>query len=128
MFKTILSYTNRLTFKAKSLFAGINVMLLGLLPGKVLAVLPASADVADGASTTSPIQMFRDFGSRGVTIAATVIGGAIVLGIGWHIYGSFTEAREKDNWKQFGITAASGVVVGAGAVVLAVLAVQYATP
>ncbi|MEN8168381.1 MAG: DUF2976 domain-containing protein [Pseudomonadota bacterium] len=109
-----------------ALYAGLNVMLLSLLPGQAFALLPAAGDVADGSSTTSPIQMFRDLGSRGVTIAATVIGGAIVLGIGWHIYGSYTEAREKDNWKQFGITAASGVVVGAGSVVLAVLAVQYA--
>jgi integrating conjugative element membrane protein (TIGR03745 family) len=127
MFKAISSYTNRLNNKVMGLIAGLNVMLLSLLPGKVLAVLPAANAVADGASTTSPIQMFRDFGSRGVTIGATVIAGAIVLGIAYHIYGSFTEAREKDNWKQFGITAASGVVVGAGAVVLSVLAVTYAT-
>lgn len=126
MFKKIRTYTKGLSAKTMALYAGLNVMLLSLLPGQAFALLPAAGDVADGSSTTSPIQMFRDLGSRGVTIAATVIGGAIVLGIGWHIYGSYTEAREKDNWKQFGITAASGVVVGAGSVVLAVLAVQYA--
>jgi len=102
-------------------------ILAFLLPGKVFALLPAAGDVADGASTTSPIQMFRDFGERGVTIAGTVIAGLIVLGIGYHIYSAFTEAREKREWGGFGVTASVGVVVAAGTVVMAVLAIEYAT-
>ena len=101
-------------------------ILVSLLPAKVFAVLPAAADVADGASTTSPIQMFRDFGSRGVTIAATVIAALIVMGVGYHIYGAFTEAREKREWGGFGVTSAVGVVVAAGTVVMSVLAINYA--
>lgn len=101
---------------------------LSILPLRVMAALPAAGDVADGANTKSPIQMFRDFGSRGVTIAATVIGAAIVVGIAWAVYSSFVEAREKNDWKKFGITAAAGVVVAAATVILAVLAVEYATP
>jgi len=103
-------------------------ILAFLLPGKVFALLPAAGDVADGSSTTSPIQMFRDLGSRGVTVAATVIAGLIVLGIAYHIYSSFTEAREKREWGGFGVTSSVGVVVAAGAVVMAILAIEYATP
>lgn len=109
-------------------FVGFSSLLLSLLPGRLLAALPAAGDVADGSSTTSPIQMFRDLGQRGVTIGATVIAGLIILGLAFHIYGAFTEAREKNDWKSFGITAAVGVVVGAGTVILAILAVEYATP
>ena len=126
MFKLLSAYTNRLSAKTAGWIASLNVLLLSLLPGKVLAVLPAANDVADGASTTSPIQMFRDFGNRGVTIGATVIGAIVVLGVGYAIYSAFVEAREKDNWKQFGITASAGVVVAAGTVIMAILAVNYA--
>ncbi len=101
-------------------------ILASLLPAKAFAVLPAAGDVADGASTTSPIQMFRDFGSRGVTIAGTLIAGLIVLGIGYHIYSAFTEAREKREWGGFGVTASVGVVVAASTVIMAVLAIDYA--
>lgn len=100
---------------------------LSALPYQVMASLPTASAVADGASTTSPIQMFRDFGQRGVTIAATVVGAAIAVGIGWAIYSSFVEAREKGDWKKFGLTAAAGVVVAASTVTLAILAVSYAT-
>ena len=127
MFKKIRTYTKALSNKTLALNAALSTLLLSLIPGPVLAVLPAATSVSDGASTTSPIQMFRDFGSRGVTIAATVITGLVVLGIGYHIYSSFVQSREKGDWKGFGITASSGVVVGAGAVVLAILAVSYAT-
>ena len=92
MFKKIRTYTKALSTKTLALFGAFNALLLSLLPGPVLAVLPAAADVADGASTTSPIQMFRDFGSRGVTIAATVIAGLSCWVLAYHIYGSFTRS------------------------------------
>jgi hypothetical protein len=126
MFKKIHAYTKALSNKTLALFATVNAMVLSLIPGPVLAVLPAANTVSDGASTTSPIQMFRDFGSRGTTIAATVIAAIVVLGIGYHVYSSFVTSREKGDWKGFGITASAGVVVGAATVVMALLAVQYA--
>jgi hypothetical protein len=126
MFKKIRTYTKALSTKTLALFGAFNALLLSLIPGKVLAVLPAANTVADGANTTSPIQMFRDFGSRGTTIAATVIAAIVVLGIGYHVYSSFVQSREKGDWKGFGITASAGVVVGAATVVMALLAVQYA--
>lgn len=98
------------------------------LPVKVMAALPTADTVADGASTTSPIQLFRDMGERGVTIGATVIGGLVAAGIAVALYTSFNEAREKNDWKRFGITAAAGVVVAASTVILALLAIEYATP
>ncbi len=103
------------------------VLMVPLIPAPLLAALPTAASVADGSSTTSPLQMFRDLGTRNITIAATSISGLIVLGIAFHIYGAFVTAREKNDWKSFGITASVGVVVGAGAVMMAILAVQYGT-
>jgi integrating conjugative element membrane protein (TIGR03745 family) len=98
------------------------------LPLKVMAALPAAATVADGASTTSPLQWLRDMGVRGVTIGATIIAGLVVMGVAAAIYTSFKESRERDQWGKFGVTSLAGVVVIATAVVFSILAVQYATP
>ena len=127
MFKKIRAYTKTLSNKTLALFATVSAMALSLIPGPVLAVLPAANAVAEGNNTSSPIKMFSDFGKTGVTIAATVIAAIVVLGIGYHIYSSFVTSREKGDWKGFGITSSAGVVVGAGTVVLAILAVSYAT-
>ena len=95
-------------------------------PG-AMAALPNAADVADGASTTSPLATTRDLFSRGITIAATIVAALLVLGATWQIYSAFVKAREKGDWKDLGVTAPLGVGLMAGGVVLAVLANTYGT-
>lgn len=97
------------------------------LPSWAWAGLPTAASVADGASTTSPLQTTRDMVTRGMTIGATVVAAAIVLGGMWQIYSSYVKAREKGDWKDLGITSAVGVGMMAGGVVISILALQYGT-
>lgn len=104
---------------------GVAVTAACYLPASVFAALPTAADVADGASTTSPIQTTRDLFSRGITIAATAVAALLVLGATWQIYTAFVKAREKGDWKELGVTMPVGVVMMAGGVVLAVLANTY---
>ncbi len=97
------------------------------MPGRVLADLPLANTVADGASTTSPIEASRNLATSGITIAGTVVAAALVLGGAWQIYASFVKGREKGDWKDFGVTTFVGAGVMAGGVILAILAVQYGT-
>ena len=104
---------------------GMAVTAACYLPASAWAVLPNAADVADGASTTSPLATTRDLFSRGITIAATIVAALLVLGATWQIYSAFVKAREKGDWKDLGVTAPIGVGMMAGGVVLAVLANTY---
>ena len=69
--------------------------------------------------------LFRS--TNGITIAATGVAALITLGAIFTIYTSFLEAREKNNWKSFGLTAIVGLSMIMGAIVIATLAVDYGT-
>lgn len=101
--------------------------LLSLCPSFVLAGLPTADTVADGASTDSPIQTSRDLMTIGVTILATLFAAALVIGAGWQIYSAYVEARKKGEWQGMATVSIVGVVMIAGGVILAVLAVDYGT-
>ncbi len=100
-------------------------LMAATLPGRVMAELPTADSVADGASTTAPIETTRNLFTSGITIAGTVLAAVLVLGAMWQIYTSFVKAREKGDWKDMGITTFVGVVMMAGGVIMAILAVQY---
>jgi hypothetical protein len=91
------------------------------------AALPTADTVADGASTDSPIQASRDLVTIGVTILATLFAAALVIGAGWQIFNAYREAVRKGDWGPMATTSIVGVVMIAGGVVLAVLAVEYGT-
>ncbi len=95
----------------------------------VLAALPTAAGVSTGAgvtSTTSPVKFIGELLSTGVGTAAVAVSALTVLGVAWTSYASFTESRQKGEWKNFGVTASIGVVLIVGVVLMAILAVDYA--
>ncbi len=106
---------------------GTLLVAAAAIPGQVLAVLPDADDVADGVSTTSPIDAGRGLFTVGITIAATAVAAVLVLGAMWQIYTSFVKGREKGDWKEMGLTTFVGVAIMAGGVIMAVLAVEYGT-
>jgi hypothetical protein len=104
----------------------ISIMMIG--SGRALAALPDAGDIAGDADTDSPLTMFGDLVSSGIGLAATALAAAVVIGMAFHLYSAFTEAREKRDWKSFGITASVGTVVIVGSILLALLAITYAEP
>ncbi len=106
--------------------------LIVLLAGRSAnAALPTAADVSAGTgvtTTTSPVQFIRELFSSGAGIAAVAVVALTFLGVAWSTYASFTEAREKGDWKKFGITASIGVVLVVAVTLIALLAVDYAAP
>ena len=96
----------------------------------VHAALPTAQDVSTGSgvtNTATPVQFVGELFSTGTTTAATAVGGMAVLGVAWAVYSSFVESREKGDWKKFGVTASVGVVLVVGVVLMAILAVDYAS-
>jgi len=118
--------TKKLSTRCRMLWASLVGAVL-YLPTMALAELPVAATVADGASTDSPIDTTRDLFTSGITMAGTILAAALVLGSMWQIYTSYVKAREKGDWKDMGVTAFVGVVMMAGGVVIAILAVEYGT-
>ena len=117
----------KLSDRVRGAFLKLILGVLSFLPASVFAALPAADTVADGASTDSPIQASRDLVTRGVTILATLLAAALVIGAGWNIYASYREAVKKGDWAGMATTSIVGVIMIAGGVVLAVLAVDYGT-
>ena len=110
----------------KNKLRNLGVVMMSLAPTSIWAALPAAADIADGATVDSgPLAFLRSVFSDGLTIAATGVAALITLGAIFTIYTSFLEAREKNNWKSFGLTAIVGIVMIVGSVVVATLAVDY---
>ncbi|MCF6256153.1 MAG: hypothetical protein L3K25_07605 [Gammaproteobacteria bacterium] len=97
------------------------------LPAAAFAALPVAATVAPGVNATTPGKTVRDLFTQGITLLASVLAAAIVLGGMWQIYSAYVEGRKKGELKDVGITAAVGLGIMAGGVILALLAVQYGT-
>lgn len=106
---------------------GLMVITACYVPASAWAVLPSADDVADGADTTSPMQMLRDLFSGGMGIAATIVAAVLVLGTVWQIYSAYNESVKKGEWKHVAITASLGIGVIVGGIILAVLANTYGT-
>ncbi len=117
--------------KFKKYLPTVTALTTVMIAPSVKAVLPTAAGVSAGTgvtSTTSPVQFVKELFSSGAGIAAVAVVALTFLGVAWATFASFSEARKKGEWKDFGITASIGVVLVVAVTLLALLAVDYATP
>ena len=63
--------------------------------------------VGDGDAVSVVQGLFTEYGTW-LALAVTVM---VTIGVGWYIFSAFTEAKEKGDWKGFGVTASVGIFV-----------------
>lgn len=104
------------------------IMVMSLAPTSIWAVLPAADSIADGTTVDQgPLVFLKSIFTNGITATATIAAAVITLGAIFTIYTAFLEARDKKDWKSFGLTAVVGGVMIIASIVIATLAVDYGT-